>query len=404
MGAAVARARSPRRSHQSKDIDLFTSGDKLQEAGVHQLLVKNLQGKSITLDADLDEDVSHLACAFIVHEGLQAASHLSLRFTFSGRRLEQGVPLRHYGLVRGSTVQAFPCPSGRSRTPPGAGRQCARCAWGEASGQGQGMPQAVVSSPRGAVWSEAEAVRQDPEALWVEFPTTITTPFAQVNATLEFPERYWEACRLSPRVLRRMVRMTEVLGAQGSRDACPSDCSWRLRMNSLHPFPGIQPPAFSDIWQRLQATPARVDVSAPEGGVLKDARPLVNEDDELVLGNCERKRVGGLRFCVSLLRDAEVAVDDVTVMFREADGASSRDICSVCLEPMLAGDMCRRLACLHCLHAGCAMTLLPAVPCCPVCRISITSTPGSPDGSAAEQAVPPQGTVDSAGPATPGVV
>lgn len=392
MGAAVARARSPRRrSKLPEDADALSPGGKFQEAGVHQLLVRNLHGKSITLDADLDEDISHLAWSFIVHEGLQAASHLSLRFTFSGRRLEQGVPLRRYGLVRGSTVQAFACPGGRSRTPPGALLRGARRAWSDGEGVAQGTPQAmaVVSRTRGVASTEAKceipteaaAAEPDPEGAWVEFPVTITTPFAQVTATLEYPEKHWETCRLSPSVLRRMVLVTDVLGAQASRDATPSDCNWRLRMSSLHPFPGIQPPAFSDIWARLQATPARVEAS---GGPLKETRPLVNEDDELVLGDFERDRVGGLQFSISLLQDAEVAVDDVTVMFREAEGATSKNICIVCLDPMLAGDMCRRLACLHCLHAGCAMTLLPAVPCCPVCRSSIASAPGTPECTTSE--------------------
>lgn len=384
-------------------------GAKLQEAGVHQLLVKNLHGKSVTMDVDLDQDVSHLAWTFIAHEGLQSALRLTLRFTFSGRRLEQGVPLWRYGLVRGSTVHAFACPGGRSSPPRKTSRLAKRCAWGE-SLSSRDPPTAIVqaTSLRSSM-KRAEALEElpDPKGLWVEFPVTITTPFAQVTGTLEYPDRYWPSCRLSPRILRKMLRITDVLGVHAPRGTCLSDCDWRLRMEGLHPFPGIQPPTFGDVWQRLQATTARVDVRMPRGGPLRNARPLVNEDDELALGAWAKGQVIGLQLSVSLLRDAEVAVDDVTVMFREADGASSRGVCSVCLEPMLAGDMCRRLACLHCLHAGCAMSFLPAMRCCPVCRSSIASSPGP--ASAAQEAR--EGTLETgpgaadasaAGPAAPG--
>merc|ERR1711976_1017892 len=77
---------------------------------------------------------------------------------------------------------------------------------------------------------------------------------------------------------------------------------------------------------------------------------------------------------ISLLRDTERAVDDLTVLYRETEETAYRaEICCICLEPMASGDMCRRLGCLHSLHAGCAMKFLPTTPSCPVCRSSLAS-------------------------------
>jgi len=218
-----------------------------------------------------------------------------------------------------------------------------------------------------------ESVTQLNKTTWVELPVTITTPFAEVEGLLAFPEKHWSSCKLSPCVLRKMIRVTDVLGVHAPRSESMMDGGWRLRMLDMHPFPCVQPPLYADVWERLRATTARIEIWAPQEALLRDARALVNEDDELAVGLVDVRLAGEMHVYVSLLRDSELAVDDVTVRFREqVGGAAAKDeVCSVCLEPMLPGEMCRRLACLHCLHAGCAMTLLPEVPCCPVCRSSI---------------------------------
>lgn len=155
----------------------------------------------------------------------------------------------------------------------------------------------------------------------MDIPVTITTPFAEVVATLGFPADLWELCRFSPRVLRKMVRTSDVQGFYMPRQETMSQSSWRLKMHDLIPFPCVQPPSYTDVWERLRATPARIELWSPEDALVGGtARPLVNEDDELALGAVDRKLVGSMHMSVLLLRDAELAVDDVTVIFREPGG------------------------------------------------------------------------------------
>lgn len=399
-------------------------------AGTQQLFVRGLNGRSIAVDVDLDEDVVHLAQALAARDRKSRASVPSLRFTFGGRQLEPGVPLWKYGLCKGSNVVSLACPwaprrtgstfrSGWCSTPRGSRRaqrsstssttsssSTVAAAWEattSSSTQAENtrspsetstqtapvqaeLAEARAKSGRGSPASASEprlCCGRLSKTVWLEMPVTITTPFAEVDGTLGYPEHLWETCKLSPRVLRRMARISDVMGVHAPRQETLSFNCWRLRMRDLHPFPCVQPPLFADIWQRLQATTARIEIWSPPEALLGDIRPLVNEDDEVCLGSVDRGLVKGLHISVLLLRDAELAVDDVTVRFREperghAAGKSEgqEEVCCVCLEPMLAGEMCRRLACLHCLHAGCAMTLLPEVPCCPVCRSSIV--PASP--------------------------
>jgi len=323
-----------------------------------------------------------LACAFTAHECLQGSNQLALRFTFGSRQLERGVPLWSYGIKKGSNIQSFPWPTdgslcGNTAAPP---HSC-RCAWGEVHDDGH----RGGSEVREITGDSATEAVQGPKTTWVALPVVVTTPFAQVNGTLEFPEKQWSSCRLSPSVLRKMLRISDVEGIHARREPSFSDGGWRLRLQSLHPFPGVQPPQLADIWYRLRATPARIEAWGLEGNFFHDAGPLVNEDDEWQLGLLDKDLVDGLHLSISLLRDAELAVDDVTVMFQETHvPASKEEVCAICLEPMRAGEMCRRLPCLHCLHAGCAMTLLPEAPSCPVCRSSISGGPELPEQACPE--------------------
>lgn len=363
MGAAAVKGRVARRPKPFFDADQYKSGAKLREAGVHQLFVRNLSGKSITVNADLDEDVSHLFCEFIAEEGLQDLSSLAVRFTFSGRRLERGVPLCKYGIIKGSTIRAFECPNA-VYVPRGTAQRTARCAWGEVPNSSRGLG-TTVPSHASTCTTEENGDSQVPKMPWVEFPVTIMTPFAEVHGVLQFPKVQWPSCRLSPRVLSKMHRVTDVVGIHASREACIADCSWRLRLQTLHPFPCIRPPLIGHVWHLLQASAPRIDVWAADGEMFHS---LVNPDDELVLGAWANETVSGLHFSILLLRDREVAADDVTVMFREADPAASEEVCTLCLEPVLTGQTCSRFACIHCLHARCVQ---PADLCCPVCRMSI---------------------------------
>lgn len=85
--------------------------------------------------------------------------------------------------------------------------------WHKASGDPRDVFKGTGDEARA---SDAPASRSGPgreaRTVWVEIPVTITTPFAEVVATLGFPEHAWESCRFSPRVLRQMVRTSEVQG------------------------------------------------------------------------------------------------------------------------------------------------------------------------------------------------
>lgn len=406
MGASATHLRrSPKAVESPKGplrADRWESSIERRETGVHQLFVRSPTGRSLAVDADLDEDVGRLAHAFGAQHRRQKAALASLRFTFGGQTLELGVPLWKYGIGKGSNVHALVCPCA------GLGQGAAKSAWAQepaavgawAGGRGPvgrlarwALPgsrspaagaESLEGSGAGLGAAEAAALaREDANGdwrsklAWVEIPVTITTPFAEVDGTLAYPERSWGGCRLSPRVLRRMVRVSDVMGVHMPREVSLAESGWRLQMRNLHPFPCVQPPTFGDIWTRLQATTARIEIWSPEEALLAEARPLLNEDDEVVLGAVDRRLAPELHISVVLLKDAEMAVDDVTVRFREptwggaARSTSKDEVCSVCLEPMSVGQMCRRLPCLHCLHAGCAMTLLPEAPWCPICRSSL---------------------------------
>lgn len=398
--ALAARSAVPRDTAATEDRRESITGAatlERQDAGVQQLFVRGSNGRSIAVNADLDEDVVAFAQALAARDRKSRASVPSLRFTFGGQTLEPGVPLRKYGICKGSNILSLACPRvGRTgggatfRSPWSRGSTPRHTpttsvpAW-EAPGRetppspssSAGTPTTLFTpTPADVAKAQSESKRKSTKTNWVEIPVTITTPFAEVDGVLGYPEHIWESSRLSPRVLRRMVRVSDVLGIHAPREETISNSSWRLRMRDLHPFPCVQPPVFADIWQRLQATTARIEIWSPEEALLGGTRPLVNPDDEVHLGSVDRRLVGQLHVSVSLLKDAELAVDDVTVRFREPERpdngpTSKEETCCVCLEPMLAGQMCRRLACLHCLHAGCAMTLLSEAPSCPVCRISI---------------------------------
>lgn len=207
---------------------------------------------------------------------------------------------------------------------------------------------------------------------WMKIGVTIITPFAEIDGILEFPAERWASCKLSPCMLRSIIRVSEVLGICTDGE----ESSWRLRLGCLSAFPCVQPLGMGDVWKRLRTTVARIEVQSPKGVPLVRETlmtPLMNEEDEVSLGVLCKEYVSNVHLSISLLGDAERAVDDLTVMFRETDETACRaEACCICLEPMSVGDMCRRLACLHSFHAGCAMRCLPETPACPVCRTSIS--------------------------------
>jgi len=346
--------------------------DATMADGVQQLFVRNLAGRSIGVFVDLSADAYELGTAFAEREGLPAPL-TGLRFVFNGRQLEPGLPLWKYGVAKGSTIHAHVRPNA-------AIHPIADSASANLAGCAEEVMVRDIARRRGSLIGLAKQ-----KINWMKLKVTIVTPFAEVDGTLEFPQERWSSCRLSPSVLRQFLRVSDVLGVctQGE------ESSWRLRLGHLCQFPCVQPSTVTDIWHRLQTTNARIEVQAPKGVPMTRAnmlRPMVNEDDEVHLGQLDQDFVKGLHLSITLLMDAERAVDDLTVLFRETEETAYRaEICCICLEPMATGDMCRRLACLHSLHAGCAMKFLPEMPSCPVCRSSLASPPSlqlpSPRGS-----------------------
>mmetsp|Transcript_159145 Transcript_159145/g.296593 ORF Transcript_159145/g.296593 Transcript_159145/m.296593 type:complete len:463 (-) Transcript_159145:64-1452(-) len=340
--------------------------------GMQQLFVKNQAGRSVGVFVDFEEDVSSLADAFAEKEGYPLSlTPTSLRFVFCGRQLEPGIPLSKYGVIKGSTINAHVRLQSAPPAPAGL------------AGLSLQMRNEVLAAEAEEEKLGLEACRMRPrqrrtqdlarhKLTWVKIGVTIITPFAEIDGTLEFPQERWSSCKLSPCMLRSIIRVSELLGICTDGE----ESSWRLRLGRLCAFPCVQPLGMADVWKRLRSTIARIEVQSPKGVPLVRESlmtPLMNEEDEVCLGALCKEYVSNLHLSISLLGDAERAVDDLTVMFRETDETACRaEACCICLEPMAVGDMCRRLACLHSFHAGCAMRCLPETPACPVCRSSIS--------------------------------
>ena len=59
-----------------------------------------------------------------------------------------------------------------------------------------------------------------------------------------------------------------------------------------------------------------------------------------------------------------------------------KDVCSICLEPRKAGDLCWVLKCGHCFHEPCARRWLTGQATCPMCKAvvarSVPENAGAP--------------------------
>lgn len=290
--------------------------------------MKNLVGRSVSVHVDLSKDVAELSEAVADREGLPRGS---LRFVFGGRQLEPGLPLLGYGIGKGSNVH---------------------------------LTSLLRSNPR--------------EDTWVGLKVTITTPFAEAEGTLEVPEENWSDFTLSPKVLRGFRRVSDFLGGvfpdtgdtrrRQAHDSIGEDLPLRLCLSGLRAFPCLRAPGAADIWHRLKTLTARIEIH----GSLRAS--LVSNEQKLRVGLLDSDSVAGLALSISLLSDSERLVDNVTEKYLEIEEApGGEEVCCICLEPMLVGEMLRRLPCLHRLHAGCAMTLLPKARSCPLCRCNIAA-------------------------------
>jgi len=294
---------------------------------VRQVFVKSITGCSVAVDADLSQDICGLV---VLLEDKKELPKTDVRYTFGSQKLEPGVPLWRYGIRKGSNIQTHVCPQSGCARSTSTSPKGAWWAWEEAAHDEKGTTEMPPSRHlRQAQDCPSEHVvgvpvlpnRQRPNSSWVQLAVTIMTPFAETEGVLEVLHSRWPTCRLSPRVLRNMVRNTDVQGVHVLRGETLASSNWRLRLGAIHPFPCVHPPSFSDIWKRLRNTTARIDVTAPDDSPLRQASPLVDEGDELPLGLLDEDRACELHVSVSLLHDTELAVDDVTVRFREPSAA-----------------------------------------------------------------------------------
>merc|ERR1712187_438815 len=98
----------------------------------------------------------------------------------------------------------------------------------------------------------------------------------------------------------------------------------------------------------MTSTKATMRGSAPESWELPRTQ-LVDEGDTLSLVLVDARCVHELHLSISLVYGAERAVYDATTGFRETNDRTDEleEFCCICLEPMVAGEMCRRLPCCH---------------------------------------------------------
>lgn len=296
-----------------------------------QVFVKGFNGRSVGVDVDLDDCVSTLSLAFSSVEGIPIGSRaeLSWRFIYAGRLLQEGLPLRCYGVVGGSNIHLT----------------------------------AVL-----------------PSQSCVRLPFTIRTAFAEAEGTFELPATQWTSCTLTADVLQKLHRRTDLMGStlspqttstssssKAAKDAAlkPSGCAstWVLRLRSFRPFPGIGPDSLDDMWDRLSHMKARIKivdtVSEPDAPV-----------DAMTLGQYGIAYASSaFKVSISLLStEEEMLEDSIDGLYVNSACLFSGDVCCVCLDPMQVGEKVSRLPCEHCLHVGCAMAVLTRDARCPLCR------------------------------------
>jgi len=156
---------------------------------------------------------------------------------------------------------------------------------------------------------------------------TIITPFAQIDGTLECPEKYWMRCSLSANIFPQLRRLTDYNGVYNN---------WHLKLYNLQSFLGLLGKGIDDIWLRFRTTQARIQVDlnhvTESLNHIDTLKSLVSNDDEVVLGDLvTAEQAPMLHLTISLMSDEERMVDDSTVRFC---CAGPKDICCICLDQM----------------------------------------------------------------------
>lgn len=317
------------RSKTASNSSSSKSSAPLHDAPV-QVFVKNLAGRSVSICAELDKDISEVQSSFADAEKLPkgCAAQLALRFTYQGHVLEDGVPLRSYGLAKGCNIHVNSVLLSRS---------CVR------------------------------------------LPVTITSPFATAEGVLELPASKWSDCTLSSASFQALRPQTGMLGVtpksvqatSGSSSSTGSSCSsheqhahwdaWVLRLTDIRSSPGMGHQGGDDIWGRLQHVPARISITDIESGV--HVGPEYLKELDMVSASSR------LHISVSLLTLVERAIEQATQGITVDSSSSCRGAtCCICLETMELNDEVRQLQCNHCMHTSCTMVVLSKSRHCPLCR------------------------------------
>eukprot|EP00929_Paragymnodinium_shiwhaense_P120687 TRINITY_DN92707_c0_g1_i1.p1 TRINITY_DN92707_c0_g1~~TRINITY_DN92707_c0_g1_i1.p1 ORF type:complete len:486 (+),score=67.33 TRINITY_DN92707_c0_g1_i1:228-1685(+) len=348
-----------------------------QPCHARRLYIRNLLGHCLVLHVDLEDDVMRVAEQFARREGLARSSHImmSLYFSFNGQPLEQGVPLWKYGIIEDSVLSTRICPRAWMGEGSCVSSSSSRPRHKEADVAPTREQEERSGSPNqqrasGSATSAVGPGSPVSKSCWVRVGITILAPFGEMHGTLELPKQHWSSCRLSPKLFTSIYRVSDTLGVNGA--FIPGKgIYWQLRLGKLHAYPCVAPPEAADVWYRMEKCVGRVKIEAPESMQLP-MRQLVNKSDTLPLAAVDPDEAHQVHLTISLFTDAERIIDDVTLLYREQEKTARLDeVCCLCLDPMLPGEACRRLPCLHSMHAGCAMTLLPTKPSCPVCRASV---------------------------------
>jgi len=250
-----------------------------------------------------------------------------LRFVFGGRQLEIGRPVRTYGISKGSNIHLT----------------------------------ALLKSER----------------VQARLALNITTPFAEASGVLKLRNSTrvvdgLPCCLICPEMTRSLS--PDRTPSRWSACGCHRGQSLHLVLHSFHPFSCIINYDVNDMWQRMRTLPARLVVRTLFGDKWDVEHVLTGKTSPLLL---PWNVIGKLHMSISLLTDQEQAADDVMEKCVELEWPSEeQDECCICLQPMMPGQITRRLPCFHRLHAGCAMVHdgILRTQRCPLCRCSIFAT------------------------------
>eukprot|EP00746_Dinoflagellata_sp_MGD_P076250 gnl/MRDRNA2_/MRDRNA2_30698_c0_seq1.p1 gnl/MRDRNA2_/MRDRNA2_30698_c0~~gnl/MRDRNA2_/MRDRNA2_30698_c0_seq1.p1 ORF type:complete len:514 (-),score=58.92 gnl/MRDRNA2_/MRDRNA2_30698_c0_seq1:189-1634(-) len=212
----------------------------------------------------------------------------------------------------------------------------------------------------------------------------VHTPFTEMVGYLELVDGWKSEATIDANVFRNVTRSTHhcasLVDASGT--------NWKLYMWN---DPGVLSAdsasesfdSKEDAWNRLldsAKTVSRIHVKSFDGrpccfgvhgGRDKILKSLTYDEGMTLHDIYESDGI----LLLPLLRKRELVVYDTTQSFHGTVEGGTGDLqdCCICLDSMSdhKGQMLRRLPCMHVLHASCAMRYLPKSLACPLCRCSL---------------------------------